>query len=141
MLIPKSAEDAEQEACRDGGANDAGHIRAHGVHEKVVALVVASADILRDTCGHRDSRDTGRTDQRIDLAARGVVHDDTAGKPADRGDGEGDQAEDDDLDGVEVQEVLRDHGGADTGGQEDGDDVHQRVLCRIGKPVRRAEAG
>ena len=63
------AKDLQQEACGDGGADNAGHIGAHGVHQQEVTGVVLLTDHVGNTGSHGNGGDTGRTDQRIDLAA------------------------------------------------------------------------
>ncbi len=69
--------------------------------------VVLLAVHLGDTGCHRDSGDTGRADQRVDLLAGQLAHDVAADQTTSGGDAEGDQAEDDDLEGLELQEVAR----------------------------------
>ena len=132
------AEDGEQEACRDGGADDARDVRAHGVHEQEVGGVGLLADHLGNTRGHRDGGDAGRADQRVDLLAGQLAHDVAADEAAGRGDAESDEAEEDDLQGLGLQEVRSDHGRTDRGGEEDRDDVHECVLHGVGQTIGAA---
>ena len=108
-----AAEDRKQEACRDSGADNAGNVGTHCVHEQEVRFVVLSADVLGNACGHGDCGNTGRADEGVDLLAGGVLHDNTAAQTADGRDGECAQTEDNDLDRCAAQEVLSDHRCAD----------------------------
>ena len=108
------------------------------MHQQIVAFVIPPADILGNTRGHRNRRYTCGADQGVNLAAGCFVHDDAAAETSDGRDRESDQTENDDLDGIQVQEVLCDHGGADGGGKEDRDDIHQCVLCCIGQTIGHA---
>ena len=105
------------------------------MHEQEVRLVVLAADVLRDAGGHGYCGDACRADEGIDPAAGGAVHDNAAEQAADGGDTESEQAEEYYLYRIPVEEVLSDHGGADGGCEENGNDVHQRVLSRVGKSV------
>ena len=83
-----AAEDRKQEACRDSGADNAGNVGTHCVHEQEVRFVVLSADVLGNACGHGDCGNTGRADEGVDLLAGGVVHDNAAEQTADGRDSE-----------------------------------------------------
>ena len=71
-------------------------VGAHGMHQKIVFLIVFLAFDLDDTGRHRKCRNAGGADQRIDFAAGQRAHE-LAEKHADRGvqaDGDKAQAED-----------------------------------------------
>ena len=108
------------------------------MHEQEVGGVGLLADHLGNTRGHRDGGDAGRANQRVDLLAGQLAHDVAADEAAGRGDGESDEAEEDDLQSFCLQEVGGDHGRANRGGQEDRDDVHERVLHGVGQTVGAA---
>lgn len=59
LTILRSAENAEQHARRYSRTDNAGHIRAHRVHEKEVAGVLLLSDLIGDAGSHRNSRYTG----------------------------------------------------------------------------------
>ena len=84
MLLTK---DAQQEACGDGGADNAGHVGAHGVHQQEVGGVVLLADHVGNTGCHGNCGNTGRADEGVDLTA-GEQAKQFAGKDA-TGGGEG----------------------------------------------------
>ena len=56
------AEDVDKDTSSDGRADDAGHVGAHGVHQQEVGGVLALADLLGDTSGHRHGGNAGGTD-------------------------------------------------------------------------------
>ena len=108
------------------------------MHEQEVCRVGLLAFDLRNARGHWDCGNAGRADQRVDLAARQLAHDLAEQQAADRGEHERDQAEDDDLDRLHGQELLRDRLTPDRQAEEDGDDIAQRVLCRVGQTIGHA---
>ena len=61
------AEHCQQEACRDCGADDAGDVGSHGVHQQEVGGVGLLALHLGDARRHRDGGHAGGADQRVDL--------------------------------------------------------------------------
>ena len=81
---------------------------------------------------------TGGADEGIHLAAGGKVHDVAEDDAAGRGQAEGEQAQEDDLQGIRSQEGVI--GGLEAHGQaqRDGDDVHQGVLSGVGQAVAHA---
>ena len=133
-----AAEYGEEEACGNGGTDDAGHVRAHRVHQQEVRRIGALAFLLGDTRGHRNGGDAGRAYQRVDLAAGELVHQLAEQDAAYSGELKGKQAEDDDLDGLERKEAGVERRCTDGGGQKDRDDVHQSILRRVGKSVGQA---
>ena len=62
------AEYAQQEACGDGGADDAGHVGAHGVHQQEVGGVGLLAFQVGHPGGHGHGGHTGGADEGVDLA-------------------------------------------------------------------------
>ena len=62
------AEHTEQEACRDGRADDTGHVGAHSMHQQEVGGVGLLAFLIGYTGSHRHGGNTGRADKGIDLA-------------------------------------------------------------------------
>ena len=129
------AKDLQQEACGDGGADNAGHVGAHGVHQQEVTGVVLLAHHVGNTGSHGNGGDTGRTDQGVDFALGGLAHDQTAQQTTGGGDAEGDDAQQNDGQGLNSQEGGADHGGTDGQGQQDGDDVHQGILHGVAQTV------
>ena len=128
-----AAEDRQQEAGRDGGADDAGHVGAHGVHQQEVGGVLLLAHHLGHAGRHRHGGHAGGADQRVDLAAGQGAHDVARQQAAHGGDAEGHETEDDDLDGLKAEEVGRDHRSAHGGGEHDGDDglLHYFIKSKI----------
>ena len=130
-----AAEDLQQKACGDRGADDAGDVRSHGVHQKEVRGVCLLSLDLADTRSHRDGADARGADERIDLAAGELIHQLADQQTADRGDGERHQTEHDDLDRLEREEARADRRCADGGRQQDRDDVHERILRGGAQPL------
>ena len=54
--------DAQQETCSDGGADNASHVGAHGVHQQEVGGVVLLAYGVGNTGSHGNSGNTGGAD-------------------------------------------------------------------------------
>ena len=76
------AEHGDEHAGRDSGTDDAGDVRAHGMHEQEVGRVLLLADLLGDAGRHRDGGDAGRADQRVNLLAGQLAHDVAADEAA-----------------------------------------------------------
>ena len=68
------AEERHEDARGDRGADDAGHVRAHSVHQQEVRGILLLAHDLGDTRRHRDGGNAGGTDQRVDLLLQEQVH-------------------------------------------------------------------
>ena len=60
-----AAEYGQQEACCNGGADDASHIGTHGVHQQVIAGIVLPAHILADPGSHGNGGDTGGANEGL----------------------------------------------------------------------------
>ena len=108
------------------------------MHEQVVAGVVLLADFLGNTGSHRNGGNTGGTDQRVDLAVGDDAHDLAQDDAASGADTESNDAQDDDLDSLDVQEGRSVGGAANREAQEDGDDVHQFVAGGLGDTLNNA---
>ena len=102
------------------------------MHEKEVGRIFLLTDLLGNTCCHRNGGNTCGTDERVDLVLGGnEVHQLCEQNAACRTETECDNTHDDDLDGVKIQEVGSNGGCTDGDTEEDGDDVHQFVLCGL----------
>ena len=128
----------QQEARGDRGADHTGHVGAHGVHQQEIGGVVFPPLVLRHTGGHGNGGNARRADQGIDLALGHDVQDLADQYAAGGGEHEGHQAQHHDLDGLPLDEIHAVGRRADAHAQHDGDDVHQRVLRRVGEPVHHA---
>ena len=133
-----SGKHVDQDTGSNRRTDNACHVGAHGVHQQVVAGVVLLADLLGNTGGHRHGGNTGRADERVDLAVGDNAHDLAQQHTACGADAEGDDAQNDDLDGLQVQEGRGVGGAADGEAQEDGDDVHQFVAGGLGDTLDHA---
>ena len=60
-------QETQQDTCGNCAADDAGHVRAHGVHEQEVGAVVFLTFDQGDTRRVGHGGDTGVTDKRVDL--------------------------------------------------------------------------
>ena len=133
-----AAEHLDHEAGRTGGADHAGHVGAHSVHEQEVGGVLLLAHGLGHTGGHGHGGHAGRADQRIDLAAGDSVHHVAQNQTAGSGQQEGGQAQHNDAQSLGGQEGaahgLEAHGQA----QGDGDDVDEGVLGGVGQALGNA---
>ena len=78
------------------------------MHEQEVRRVLFLADLGRYTSCHRNSRNACGTDERVDLAAGEDIHEVTDEEAADCCECESNETDDDDHDGLELQEVLTD---------------------------------
>ena len=108
------------------------------MHEQVVAGVVLLADLLGNTGGHRNGGNTGGADERVDLAVGDNAHDLAQDNTAGGADAEGDDAQNDDLNGLDVQEGGGVGGAADGEAEEDRDDVHQLIAGGLGDTLDNA---
>lgn len=59
----------EHDAAGDRGAEDAGEVRTHRMHQKEDAAAFLLSHEVGNASSDRNGSDTGRTDQRIDTAA------------------------------------------------------------------------
>ena len=132
------AEQGHQDACGDGGTDNTGNVRAHGVHEQEVGGVLLLADDLGDTRGHRNGGNTGGTDQRVDLLLQEEVHELGKQDAASSTEAEGNDTHRHDLEGLDGEEGGRRGGSADGEAEEDGDDVHQLVTGSLLQTVDNA---
>ena len=105
------------------------------MHQQEVGRIGLLTFTLGNTSRHRHSGNAGRTDQRVDLAAAQLVHQLAYQQAADGAEGEGDQAQHNDLDGVQRQEAGTNHGGTHADAQEQGNNVHQGVLGHIAQTL------
>ena len=122
------AQELDQDAGRDSRADNAGHVRPHGVHEEEVTGIILLADLLGNAGGHGHGGHAGRTDEGVDLLLEEEIHELGEENAAGGRDREGADTHDDDLDGVQIQETVRRGGSANGDTQEDGNDVHQFIL-------------
>ena len=106
------------------------------MHQQEVRRISLLPFTLGNPGSHRNCGNTGRTDQRIDLSAAQLVHQLADQQSADGAEGESDQAQYNNLDGIQRQEAGADHGRADADAQEQGNDVHQGVLSHIAQALR-----
>ena len=97
------------------------------MHQQEVGGVLALADLLRNTGGHRNSGNTSGADQGVDLTAGQGVHHLAAQNACSGTKGEGDQTQHNDEQGAAVQEGVCRGGAANRQSQENGDDVHQFI--------------
>ena len=67
------------------------------MHEKEVCRIRLRSYLLRDTGSHRHSRDTGRSDQRIDPPVRHIFQKLAQPAPSGCTEYESDETQDDDL--------------------------------------------
>ena len=63
------SQNADQNTSRNSGTNNAGHVRTHSMNQQEVAGIILLPNLLGNTGSHRNSRNTSRTNQRIDLSA------------------------------------------------------------------------
>ena len=108
------------------------------MHEQEVSWVSFRTYYLRYASRHWNCGYTGRTDQRIYLAAGNDIHNLTAEQAANGGEAECQQTQNNDFQCVQCEE-RRCNGGCTNGdAQEYGDNVHQRILYGIGQTLCHA---
>src|SRR5699024_6921072 len=132
------AEQRHQYAGGDGGADDAGHIGTHGVHQQEVAGVGLLPLHLGDPGSHGHGGHAGGADEGIDLLLQEEVHELGQQHAAGGAEAEGHHAHAHDLQGLHAEEGGGGGGGAHGDPQEDDDDVHQLVGGGLGQPVHHA---
>lgn len=93
-FLLSATESQHEEAGRNSGTDDTGHVGTHCVHQQEVMRIGLGADLLRNTRRHRYGRDAGRTDQRIDLAVRDYAQQLAQQHAANRGERERHKAKD-----------------------------------------------
>ena len=105
------------------------------MHEQEVGGVLRLADLLRNTRCHRNRRNTSRTDQWVDLAAREDAHQFAEQDTARSTTCKRTEAHCDNAQRFQVQEAggVRSRTDGDT--EEDGDNIHQLILRRFGKTI------
>src|SRR5699024_2343397 len=120
------------------GSNLTRNIDAHRVHEQEVLVVLLQAHLIDDTGRHGESGNTGSTDHGVDLfLAEDVVQ--LGNENAAHGvEDESDEAQAEDHQRLGVEEALRLHLGGHGQAQEQGDQVGQDFLCRLGQAVQNA---
>ena len=123
------SQEAQQDTGRDGGADDTGYVRAHGMHEQVVVLVEFTADDLGYAGAVRYGGYASVADQRVDLAsfAEEQVDELHEEHTCRRSDDEGEQTESEDQQGFAGQELVRLGGRTDGQADQDRNDVHERT--------------
>ena len=120
---PHSTQDREHDGGRDHRPHLPAGVCAHGVHEKVVLLVVPLALLLHHPGGHGKGGDTRGTDEGVDLAATHDPHDFPEHQTACRvhADREKTEAEDNQRLGIEKGRAR--HGCTDGQPQKQGNNV------------------
>ena len=108
------------------------------MHEKEVGRIVLLTLNLRYASRHRHGRYARRTDERVDGAATELVHQLCGQQTAASRNAEGGKAANDDEDGLNTQEISGRGGRTNRNTQEDGDNVHQLVLRRLGETLGHA---
>ncbi len=129
------AKHGNQEARGNGRADDAGDVRAHGVHEQEVRRVRLLALDLGHARRHGHRRHARRADQRVDLAAGELIHKLADKQSANGGERKGNQTQCHDRQSPDRQEAGSHGSGADADAKEQGDDVHQRVLGGVAQAL------
>src|SRR5689334_4168074 len=110
---PHALQHRQHDRGGDHRADLSASIGAHGMHQKIVFLVVFLAFDLNDARRHGKSRDAGGADQRVDLAAGERAHD-FAEEHADGGvEADGDESQAKDQQRFAAEKVAGFHGSAD----------------------------
>ena len=108
------------------------------MHQQEVGGVLLLAHHLGHTGGHGDGGHAGGADEGIHLASGGKVHHVAENHAAGGGQAEGEQAQEDDLQGILGKEAVVGGLEANRQAQSDGNDVHQGVLGGVGQTVAHA---
>ena len=113
----------------DRGADNAGDIRAHGVHEEKIGRIGFLSFDLRNACGHGDGADSGRADEWIDRIVAGEKierfgREDAAGGAQ----SEGNDPEGDDEEGLRAEKTFPGNGDAHARAEENGNDIDDLIL-------------
>ena len=105
------------------------------MHQQEVAGIGLLTHLLRDAGSHRHGGDTGRADKGIDLFLQEQVHELSQQHAACRTEAEGHDTHGEDGQGLAAEEGSAGSGSTNRHAQEDGDDVHQLVLCRLAETI------
>ena len=120
-----------QNAGGNGAADNARHIRTHGMHQQEILRIFLLAHLLGNTRRHRNGGNAGRTDQRVHLAVRGPAHNLAQQNTACRAKAKCHNAHHNNLDCIPVQERFRIGRAAHRNAQKDRDDIHQLIAGRF----------
>jgi hypothetical protein len=109
----------------------AGDVRADGVHQQVVGAVRLLPHLLDNARGHREGRDTGRTDHRIHLVLAEEVQKLCKHHARDGVKDEGDKTQRHDDERFEIDELVGLHREGDRDAEKQRDEVGKVVLRRL----------
>ena len=113
-------------------ADNARNVRTHSLHENEVRRIVRKRNLVGDAGGHRNGRNAGGTDERVDLLLGEEVHE-LSHQYARRGtDAERNETERENAESRTGEEFLAGELGADGKAEHDRYDVDERVGHRIG---------
>ena len=106
------------------------------MHEQEVARILFLADDLRYTSRHRNGGNTGGADERIDLILKEDVHELCEQNAACGAETECNNAEDENLKRLRIEEVCSGSCCTDGGAEEDRNDVHALLRRSHGEGCR-----
>ena len=140
VWVGRLGEEAEEDTGGDSRTDDAGNIRAHGVHEQVVIGGILKPEVVRDTGRHGHGRYSGVTDERIDFLRFGKYQIEEFDKEdaARRSDDECHESEEENEDCLRGQELRSLCRGSDGHSEQNRDYVGQGVAGGLCKACRYA---
>ena len=130
------AEEAKHQSTGDNGCNLSGNVRSYRIHQYEVLRIFFRCHLLDNPTGHREGRNTGTTNHRIDFLGAEQVQEFSKQHPADCIHDEGNQTEGDNHQRLQIQEQFSLHLDGNRQTQEDTDDVHQFVLGCLRQTVQ-----
>lgn len=122
-----ASQKCEHDAAGDRGAEDAGEVRTHSMHQKEDAAAFLLPDEVGDAGCDRNGSDTSRADQRIDAAAGQLIHDLGTDHAAAGTEGKRHKAQKDDKYGRGREEGIRSHGRANGDRQDQRNHIEKGI--------------
>ena len=113
-------------------ADNARNVRSHSLHENEVGGIVLERNLVGDAGGHRNGRNTGGTDERVDLLLGEEVHKLSHQDARGGADAERDETERKNAESRTREELLAGKLGADGKAEHDRHDIDERIGHRIG---------
>ncbi|MPN59971.1 hypothetical protein SDC9_207694 [bioreactor metagenome] len=95
----------------------------------MVFRILLQSHLVYNSGGHREGRNSGRSDHRVDLLFQKEVHQLGKEHPADGVKHKGKEAETHDEKCIKAQKLLRLHFCGDGDAQEQRDKICQHILC------------
>ena len=105
------------------------------MHKQVVGGVSFLTFLIRNTGCHRYGGNASRANEGVYFTLCQLAHNNAANQTTAGGENKGNHTQNNDRQSLDCQEVRANHSSANRGTQQNGYDVHQRILCGIGQTL------